>query len=260
MLTTTPYLRIRRPSPTAVEFTVSTLPPLTLAVRLSLYTIYLLQSFLALLVLLLLYATWARSPYGSSDLDLDPLPSHPTTATSTTTSTGTLGSLLQSHLSHLLRAVLASPPGQHATQLSHRVSPRVLVPACLAALYALAQRPYAEESLLVLRGLGVQTRSVKGNVLRGRAATRFIPTRKIRDVLVNEAFRGFEVRHYLAVVVDGEPDVVVVFPGLLPRRPVVEAVWRGVRECLYLRKRGDGVGDGVAGGGGGGGGDDDGRN
>jgi phosphatidylinositol glycan class H protein len=63
--------------------------------------------------------------------------------------------------------------------------------------------------------------------------TRFIPTEKIRDVLINEAFRGFEVRYYLIVVVEGEEDVVVLFPGLLPRRKIVEAVWRGVRGCLF---------------------------
>ncbi|KAI1199314.1 GPI-GlcNAc transferase complex, PIG-H component-domain-containing protein [Nemania serpens] len=231
MLTTTPYLRIRRPSPTAVEFTVSTLPPLTLAVRLSLYAIYLVQGLLSLLLLLLIYATWARSPYCSL---ADPSPS-PSPSPS---------------LHHvLLRALLASPPVLHAAHMAQRVAPRVLVPACLSALYALAQRPYAEESLLVLRGLGIQTRSSRGNVLRGRAATRFIPTEKIRDVLVNEAFRGFEVRCYLVVVVEGEPDVVVVFPRLLPSAPVVERVWAGVRECLYLRKGGDGDGNGIAAGG-----------
>lgn len=37
----------------------------------------------------------------------------------------------------------------------------------------------------------------------------------------------------------GEEDVVVVFPRLLPRRDVLEKVWRGARACLYdvgLRK------------------------
>lgn len=30
--------------------------------------------------------------------------------------------------------------------------------------------------------------------------------------MIHEAFRGFEVRFYLAVIVEGEPEVVVVFP------------------------------------------------
>ncbi|KAK4132894.1 hypothetical protein BT67DRAFT_334436, partial [Trichocladium antarcticum] len=87
----------------------------------------------------------------------------------------------------------------------------------------LVPRLHRTESVLVLRGLGIQTCSG----WRGRA--RFIPTEKIRDVLINEAFRGFEVRYYLVVVVEGEGDVVVLFPALLPRRRIVEAVWRGVR-------------------------------
>lgn len=35
------------------------------------------------------------------------------------------------------------------------------------------------------------------------------------------------------IVVKGERDVVVVFPKLLPRRDVLEAVWRGVRGGLW---------------------------
>ncbi|KJZ80191.1 hypothetical protein HIM_00041 [Hirsutella minnesotensis 3608] len=88
------------------------------------------------------------------------------------------------------------------------------------------------ESLLVLRGLGVQTSESSPSYFAG-AATRFIPTEKIQDIFVNEAFLGFEVRYYLVVVVEGEDDVVVVFPGLLPPRRIVETVWRGARECLY---------------------------
>lgn len=55
---------------------------------------------------------------------------------------------------------------------------------------------------------------------------------KIQDVFVNEAFRGFEVRYLLVVVVEGEGELVVVFPRLLPGRRIVERVWRGVRGCL----------------------------
>ncbi|KAF4584446.1 phosphatidylinositol N-acetylglucosaminyltransferase [Ophiocordyceps camponoti-floridani] len=91
---------------------------------------------------------------------------------------------------------------------------------------------HARESLLVLRGLGVQTTEQSSSYLT-RPATRFIPTEKIQDIFINEAFRGFQVRYYLVVVVEAEPDVVVVFPGLLPPRHIVEAVWRGTRECLY---------------------------
>ncbi|KAI0451897.1 GPI-GlcNAc transferase complex, PIG-H component-domain-containing protein [Xylaria acuta] len=228
MLTTSPYLRIRRPSPTAAEFTVSTLPPLTVPLRLSLYAIYLCQGLLSGLILLFLYATWAQS-------------SSPCSSPSS--------SFFFSFSVLLHHAVLASPIGVLAssfrttttTTTTPLLPPRFAVPACLLALYALTRRLHVEESLLVLRGLGIQTSSSKDGLLAGRATTRFIPTEKILDVVVNEAFRGFEVRHYLVVVVEGEPDVVVVFPRLLPRADVVERVWRGVRECLYERGVGDGA-------------------
>jgi len=70
---------------------------------------------------------------------------------------------------------------------------------------------YTEESLLVLRGLGIQTTSSASTYL-STASTRFIPTTVIQDILIHEAFKGFEVRFYLAIVVEGEEDLVVVFP------------------------------------------------
>lgn len=70
---------------------------------------------------------------------------------------------------------------------------------------------YAEESLLVIRGFGIQT-STSSSTYLSSAATRFIPTTQIQDIVIHEAFRGFEVRFYLAVIVEGEPNVLVVFP------------------------------------------------
>lgn len=75
----------------------------------------------------------------------------------------------------------------------------------------LTGRGVAEESLLVLRGLGVQTSSSSPTYL-STATTRFIPTASIQDIFIHEAFKGFEVRFYLAIVVVGEEDTVVVFP------------------------------------------------
>ncbi|KAI3323922.1 hypothetical protein HD806DRAFT_78153 [Xylariaceae sp. AK1471] len=241
MLTTTPYLRIRRPSPTAAEFTVSTLPPLTLPLRLALYAIYIFRGILSCTILLFLYATWANSPYGSFP---NPSPGASSTSSTPSFTPGPTSFLSTASLQKILHAILVSPPGLLATNLASKTisTPTrlqwVIIPLSLAALYALTQRLHTEESLLVLRGLGIQTSSSKSNIVTGRATTRFIPTEKIQDVLINEAFHGFGVRHYLVVVVDGEPDVIVVFPKLLPRADVVERVWRGVRECLYERKVG----------------------
>lgn len=137
-------------------------------------------------------------------------------------------------LPYLARAAHLSPAGRVAHRLAEGLPPYAAVALCAAVAYATTLRVHTTESLLVLRGLGVQTSSVGGSYLAGwRAGTRFIPTEKIRDVLINEAFRGIAVRYYLIVVVEGEDDVVVVFPRLLPGRRVVEAVWRGVRGCLW---------------------------
>lgn len=135
---------------------------------------------------------------------------------------------------YVLRAAHLSPLGQASQQVASSLPAYLLLPLCAALGYLTTLRIHTTESLLVLRGLGIQTSSTGGSYLAGwRAGTRFIPTEKIRDVLINEAFRGFAVRYYLVVVVDGEDDVVVVFPRLLPRRRIVEAVWRGVRGCLW---------------------------
>lgn len=89
-----------------------------------------------------------------------------------------------------------------------------------------------EESLAVLSGLGIQTSTTSSTHLQ-TPITRFIPTTSIQDIFIHEAFRGFEVRFYLVIVVEGEEDVVVVFPRLLPRRAILEEVWRGARKCLW---------------------------
>lgn len=70
---------------------------------------------------------------------------------------------------------------------------------------------FEEESLLVIRGFGIQT-STSSPTYLSTAVTRFIPTTQIQDIVIHEAFKGFEVRFYLAVIVEGEPDVLVVFP------------------------------------------------
>ncbi|KAF2791249.1 hypothetical protein K505DRAFT_409334 [Melanomma pulvis-pyrius CBS 109.77] len=109
---------------------------------------------------------------------------------------------------------------------------RYLAPGALLMLWLVFRRGYTEESLTLLRGLGLQTSTSSSTYLR-TPTTRFIPTTRIQDIFIHEAFKGFEVRFYLAIVVKDEKDVVVVFPTLRPRRAILEEVWRGARACLY---------------------------
>jgi phosphatidylinositol glycan class H protein len=78
-------------------------------------------------------------------------------------------------------------------------------------LWLASRKGYTSESLLVIRGLGVQTATAGTSFLWG-GSTRFIAASAVQDVFIHEAFRGFEVRFYLCIVVEGEEGVVVVFP------------------------------------------------
>lgn len=238
MLTTAPRLTIRRPSPTTAEFIVSTKPEATAARRAALCLVHAARIVLALSALALLYAQWTLW-FGSDEAQRG------MTTTTTTTTTPPSNDVDGVHadgnawpgvrfLAQTARRLLHETRAGRAALGAATAAPAwALGPAAAVALWASVRRVHAEERLLVLRGLGVQTRSTRATLLGGAAATRFIPTEKIRDVLINEAFWGFGVRYVLVVVVEGEEELVVVFPRLLPRRDVVERVWRGVRGCLF---------------------------
>ncbi|MBE3048701.1 hypothetical protein IMZ48_40625, partial [Candidatus Bathyarchaeota archaeon] len=184
MLAKNPRLLTRRPSPTTVEYTLSTAPPPTPS------TIALHALLLALrLALLLLAILLPISQFGAH------IPS-PT-----------------------LHSLLATPAAKSLTTLTTTLPTPVAPIAALLLASAALRRVHTTESVLVLRGLGIQTRSSSPVWGLGSAA-RFIPTEKIRDVLVNEVFVGFGVRYVLVVIVEGEEDMVVVFPRLGGRKEV----------------------------------------
>ena len=65
-----------------------------------------------------------------------------------------------------------------------------------------------EEKLTVMRELGIQlTRRNWG----GREQSVFIDRRRIKAVVINEAFRYFNVITYLAFIVEGEDDLVTAY-------------------------------------------------
>ncbi|CEJ56187.1 hypothetical protein PMG11_02405 [Penicillium brasilianum] len=131
--------------------------------------------------------------------------------------------------------VWSSSLGAHVCRRVDSYNPWVTAIVSAVVLYGVFRRGYTEESLLVIRGFGIQT-STSSSTYLSTAATRFIPTTQIQDIVIHEAFKGFEVRFYLAVIVEGEPGVLVVFPQMLPKREILEEVWRGSRRCLYDAK------------------------
>lgn len=140
--------------------------------------------------------------------------------------------LLQ-QLEDLNRSLICSTIGR---QFSND-GPRWWLPMIVAGaiVWTCSRRSSTQESLLIIRGLGIQTSTSSSSYL-STPTTRFIPTSQVQDIFIHEAFIGFSVRFYLAVIVEGEEGSVVVFPKLLPRRDVLEEVWRGSRSVLGWTK------------------------
>lgn len=170
-------LSIKRPTPTTVSYTVSTRSESrTFAAQLTNAISILLRLAAGIIVLLAL------------------LREHQNIFN------GTIYRLPTSLYSHLpaLPVVITLPPAL-------RICTYALI------LWLVFRKGYTSESLLVVRGLGVQTATAGSSFLWG-GSTRFIAASAVQDIFIHEAFRGFEVRFYLCIVVEGEEGVVVVFP------------------------------------------------
>lgn len=174
-------LSIKRPTPTTVLYTVSTRSPAkTFGARLAIVLGIIARILAGLLVLTVLIWEFRLSPALSSGIKS----------------------------SWLSKTVQFSP--LFATLALSSTRPwRLLI--CAGVTWLISRKGYTEESLLVIRGLGVQT-STSSPSYFSTSSTRFMPTSTIQDIFIHEAFRGFEVRFYLSIVVEGEESVVVVFP------------------------------------------------
>lgn len=212
-------LRTLQPTLSTIQYTVSTRPvPQTIPAILGHYISILVRVLVGLATVLLLWTKWRTTFEQPTSILL-----------------WTLGTAREAKL----------------LALAETCQWRYIAPSALAVLFLVFRRGYTgigysfvptvvdlianvavEESLTLLRGLGVQTSTSSPTYLLG-PTTRFIPTISIQDIFIHEAFKGFEIRFYLAIVVEGEEDVVVVFPRLLPRRGTLEVVWRGTRGCLW---------------------------
>lgn len=179
-------LSTKRPTPTTVLYTVSTrAAPTTLSSRLLSTASLLLRLAAGCLVLTTLLYEYDHSKV-SQDLNLN-------------------------LLNKLSDAILASQPGSLALPILEASTRPYRLAFSAVATYLILRRFYTTESLLAIRGLGVQTSTSSPSYV-GTARTRFIPTSSIQDIFIHEAFKGFEVRFYLSIVVAGEEGVVVVFP------------------------------------------------
>ncbi|KAK6343275.1 hypothetical protein TWF730_010871 [Orbilia blumenaviensis] len=192
-------LRVRNPTPSTIEYTVTTRPErwsrrftTTLVLK-------------AIVLGIILFFILLKQDYCDSGL--------------------------QDGLRNFVLNLKPDIPPKHLDLLRGKVHWYYLALLGFSGVWIASLRGYTEESLLVLRGLGVQVTTLSSSYFV-KANTRFIPTSTIQDIFIHEGFVGFEVRFYLAIVIEDESEVVVVFPKLLPRREILENVWRGSRS-LY---------------------------
>ncbi|GLA98572.1 hypothetical protein AtubIFM57143_006867 [Aspergillus tubingensis] len=175
-------LILRRPSPTTVSFTVSNASRRTSTPAKAFFYLQILLRAVIFFCVLLLDAAKFRRTFFMED-----------------------GSWIR------WTTIWSSALGISVCRIADAYSSAVVVLASAIVFYGVFRKGYTEESLLVIRGLGIQT-STSSQTYLSKASTRFIPTTQIQDIVIHEAFKGFEVRFYLAVIVEGESEVVVVFP------------------------------------------------
>ena len=104
------------------------------------------------------------------------------------------------------------------------------VSALVAAVeWYVARGRVTEESLVVMRGLGVELRT---RYRSGSERHRFLQHAEIADVIINEGITFQRVIFYMAFVVHDADRLVLAFEHLRPKLPVLQQIYSGAREVL----------------------------
>lgn len=92
-----------------------------------------------------------------------------------------------------------------------------------------------EDTLIVMRGIGIQLQSKK--MWRFQSSDSFIPINNMIDLVIHEGFHDYgQVIFYLCVLTKANNDknpITIVFPEFLPRKDILLTVWRLSRELLF---------------------------
>jgi phosphatidylinositol glycan class H protein len=93
------------------------------------------------------------------------------------------------------------------------------------------------ESVIVLPSYGIQLETHRGlPSLPLFASRKFIPLADVKDILINEGLRRWDVRYYLTVFYCPQPTVqrlAVAYENTLPRFPVLIEVYNGIHDLLH---------------------------
>ncbi|KAJ8086497.1 hypothetical protein PM082_005320 [Marasmius tenuissimus] len=97
------------------------------------------------------------------------------------------------------------------------------------------------ESVIVLPRHGIQLETHRGIPPWTLSATRrFIPKANLRDVVINEAIKTWNIRYYLLAINERAPDTIdleVLFPNILPHFPILQEVYLGAHDILLRAER-----------------------
>ncbi|KAJ2611987.1 hypothetical protein EV177_003224 [Coemansia sp. RSA 1804] len=111
--------------------------------------------------------------------------------------------------------------------------PALLALGPMALYLAWSGTRVCQESLVVIRNVGIQTETI---TLAGTRSVRSFELPQIEDLFVHEALLFFEYRYYMAILPRNRSrklDVVIMFPQLLPKLDMLLHVYHGARQLLF---------------------------
>ncbi|KAG2078065.1 hypothetical protein BDR04DRAFT_445088 [Suillus decipiens] len=99
-------------------------------------------------------------------------------------------------------------------------------------------RQVLHESVLVFPAYGIQLETHRGYPLLKPlfVSRRFIHASLLKDFVINEGLRRWDVRYYIAAVHGSSTDKIaldVAFENILPHFPILLEVYRGVQELMF---------------------------
>ncbi|KAE9399254.1 hypothetical protein BT96DRAFT_882194 [Gymnopus androsaceus JB14] len=92
------------------------------------------------------------------------------------------------------------------------------------------------ESVIVLPAHGIQLETHRGfPPLTFFVSRRFVPHTMLRDVVINEGIKKWDIRYYLVALKEGTTSRIkleLCYPNILPHFPILLQVYRDLREFL----------------------------
>ncbi|KAJ3827273.1 hypothetical protein F5878DRAFT_537480 [Lentinula raphanica] len=126
--------------------------------------------------------------------------------------------------------------------LSTFTGPLARIILCLAAIFFIWTRctQVIHESVIVLPEHGIQLETHKGlppfTLFINR---RFVPYTMLRDIVINEGIKRWDIRYYLVALKEGTAGGValdVCFPSILPHFPILLQVYRDLHEFIAIQQ------------------------